>query len=81
VRDPGIPHPLTQSSRVVTVPAPTVRPPSRMAKVWPASSATGLPNATVTCTVYPGMAEATAAAPLPPVLPKSSTPDTSVVRT
>ena len=44
---------LAQSSRAVTVPAPTVRPPSRIAKVWPASSATGLPSATVTCTVCP----------------------------
>ena len=30
------------------MPAPTVRPPSRLAKAWPASSATGLPSATVT---------------------------------
>jgi hypothetical protein len=36
----------------VTVPAPTVRPPSRTAKDWPTSSATGLPSSTVTCAVF-----------------------------
>ena len=65
-----------QSSSALTVPAPTVRPPSRIAKVWPASSATGLPSSTVTCTVCPGTASAPASAPS-----RLSTPDTSVVRT
>ena len=41
-----------------------------------------LPSATVTCTVSPGIADAGAVEPpLPPASPKSSTPDTSVVRT
>ncbi len=47
------------------MPAPTVRPPSRIAKVWPESSAIGLPSATVTCTVSPGSADAEAAEPPP----------------
>ena len=77
--DLAVPHPLAQSSSAVTVPAPTVRPPSRIAKVWPTSSATGLPSATVTCTVSPGAASA-AAPPVPLMPPRSSTPDTPVVR-
>ena len=40
---------------LVTRPAPTVRPPSRMAKRNPSSMAIGLPNSTVIVTLSPGI--------------------------
>lgn len=56
-----------------TVPAPTVRPPSRMAKPSPSSSATALPSLTDTSTVSPGAALSTPSG-------RTSSPGTSVVR-
>ncbi len=57
----------------VTVPAPTVRPPSRMAKPRPSSMAIGWISSTVTSVVSPGM---TISVPSGSVM----TPVTSVVR-
>src|SRR5690554_2141946 len=48
-------HEFTYSSIFVTTPAPTVRPPSRMANLEPCSSATGTINSTVRLTSSPGM--------------------------
>lgn len=55
------------------MPAPTVLPPSRIAKPSPASSATGLPSTTVMSTLSPGDAVRDP--------PKSTSPTTLVVRT
>lgn len=60
------------SSTVRTVPAPTVRPPSRMAKPRPVSSGTSRPSSTDTVTVSPGRAT--------PRSPRSRSPTTSAVR-
>jgi hypothetical protein len=65
-------HPVVQSSGSVTVPAPTVRPPSRIAKPMPPAIATGSPSSTVAATVSPGSA-------IPPPA-RSTSPTTSVVR-
>ena len=57
----------------VIEPAPTVRPPSRMAKRWPTSIAIGVISSTVISTLSPGMIiSAPAGRPIAPV--------TSVVR-
>jgi hypothetical protein len=45
----------TYSKILVTTPAPTVRPPSRMAKFCPCSSATGTISSTSRFTSSPGM--------------------------
>lgn len=59
-------------SSAVTVPAPTVRPPSRIAKPRPDSSGTSRPSSTVIVTVSPGRATAAS--------PRSTSPTTSAVR-
>ena len=46
---------FSYSKIFVTTPAPTVRPPSRMANLEPCSSATGTINSTVRLTSSPGM--------------------------
>ncbi|TQK43180.1 hypothetical protein FBY35_4632 [Streptomyces sp. SLBN-118] len=56
----------------VTVPAPTVRPPSRIAKPRPGSRGMSRPSSTVIMTVSPGRATAAA--------PRSMSPTTSAVR-
>src|SRR5436190_20263288 len=58
---------------LVTTPAPTVRPPSRIAKRRPSSIAMGVMSSTFTCTLSPGM---TISVPSGSV----QTPVTSVVR-
>ena len=58
----------------VTRPAPTVRPPSRMANRWPSSSAIGWISSTLISVLSPGM---TISVPSGSV----TTPVTSVVRT
>jgi len=75
--DPKV-RPLCQEAEAylmifVTVPAPTVRPPSRMAKPRPSSMAIGWISSTVTSVVSPGM---TISVPSGSVM----TPVTSVVR-
>src|SRR5271157_644256 len=57
----------------VTVPAPTVRPPSRIAKRSPLSMATGVINSTFRSTVSPGITISVPSG-------NSATPVTSVVR-
>src|SRR5690606_5890750 len=57
----------------VTTPAPTVRPPSRIAKRKPSSIAIGLISSTVIFTLSPGITISTPAG-------KSTAPVTSVVR-
>src|SRR5205809_3039984 len=47
-------HACTYSIILVTTPAPTVRPPSRMANFEPCSNATGTINSTVRFTSSPG---------------------------
>ena len=66
--------PLPRYSRIdVTAPAPTVRPPSRIAKRNPSSSAIGEIKRTLICTLSPGIAISTPVGrPISPV--------TSVVR-
>lgn len=59
-------------STAVTVPAPTVRPPSRMAKPSPGSRGISRPSSTVIVTVSPGRATAAS--------PRSTSPTTSAVR-
>ncbi len=56
-----------------TVPAPTVRPPSRMAKRKPFSRATGVINSIASSTLSPGITISTPSG-------NSATPVTSVVR-
>jgi hypothetical protein len=56
-----------------TTPAPTVRPPSRIAKRVPASIACGVPNVTIIVTLSPGITISTPAG-------SSMSPVTSVVR-
>ena len=65
-------RPPAETVKVVTVPAPTVRPPSRIAKPSPASSGTSRPSSTVMVTVSPGRAT--------PAVPRSTSPTTSAVR-
>jgi len=48
-------HACTYSMILVTTPAPTVKPPSRMANFEPASSATDTINSTVRFTLSPGI--------------------------
>src|SRR3989304_5476891 len=48
-------HISLYSMILVTTPAPTVKPPSRMANLEPCSSATGTINSTVRFTLSPGM--------------------------
>ncbi len=55
------------------VPAPTVRPPSRIAKRKPFSMATGVISSTTSCTLSPGITISVPAG-------SSATPVTSVVR-
>ncbi len=55
------------------VPAPTVRPPSRIANRSPFSSATGVINSTTTVTLSPGITISTPSGNV-------ATPVTSVVR-
>src|SRR5262249_27616240 len=62
-----------QSITLVMTPAPTVRPPSRMAKWPPASSATGVISSTAMLTLSPGMTISTPAGRL-------IAPVTSIVR-
>src|SRR5579864_6672058 len=71
VLGPGQPGPYSTIS--VTVPAPTVRPPSRMAKRRPLSMATGVINSTTSGTLSPGITISVPAG-------SSATPVTSVVR-
>ena len=71
-------HDLTflnlQATMLVTTPAPTVRPPSRMAKLTPSSMATGCNSSTVISMLSPGITISTpSGSPIEPV--------TSVVRT
>jgi len=69
----GAPSPSGHLLILVTRPAPTVRPPSRMAKRRPCSMAMGWISATVICVSSPGM---TISVPSGNVM----TPVTSVVR-
>ena len=46
---------MDYSMMLVTLPAPTVRPPSRIANRNPNSIATGTINSTVICTLSPGI--------------------------
>src|SRR5512139_2297018 len=48
-------HACTYSKILVTTPAPTVRPPSRMANFEPCSRATGTISSAVRLTSWPGM--------------------------
>ena len=64
---------LTYSMILVTTPAPTVRPPSRMAKRKPSSIAIGLMRPTSIFTLSPGITISTSAG-------SSTVPVTSVVR-
>src|ERR1051325_11346165 len=48
-------HAYSYSIILVTTPAPTVRPPSRMANLDPCSNATGTMSSTVRLTSSPGM--------------------------
>jgi len=70
---PRAPRRIPHSITFVTTPAPTVRPPSRMAKRNPSSIAIGAISATVICTLSPGI---TISVPLG----SSTAPVTSVVR-
>jgi hypothetical protein len=64
---------IDYSVMLVRAPAPTVRPPSRMAKRWPTSRAIGVMSSTPISTLSPGM---TISAPSGRVI----APVTSVVR-
>ena len=70
--DPLLCHVVTRLM-LVMAPAPTVRPPSRMAKRWPTSSAIGVISSTPISTLSPGM---TISAPSGRLM----SPVTSVVR-
>src|SRR4029077_6334502 len=67
----NLPGPYSTIS--VTVPAPTVRPPSRIAKRRPLSMATGVISSTTSGTLSPGITISVPAG-------SSATPVTSVVR-
>src|SRR5919108_775967 len=66
-------HEFTYSMILVTTPAPTVRPPSRIANLEPCSSATGTINSTVRLTSSPGITISTPSG-------KVMLPVTSIVR-
>jgi hypothetical protein len=66
-------HGATYSTISVTTPAPTVRPPSRIANRNPFSSAIGVINSTAIATLSPGITISTPAGNV-------QTPVTSVVR-
>ena len=66
-------HSITYSIILVTTPAPTVRPPSRMANFEPCSNATGTINSTVRFTLSPGITISTPSG-------KVMSPVTSIVR-
>ncbi len=71
---PASPPPFTPAPAhptATTVPAPTVRPPSRTAKPSPGSNGTSRPSSTLISTVSPGRATATS--------PRSTEPTTSAV--
>src|SRR3954465_8334554 len=71
--DPLLRHLVPYCRMVTMAPAPTVRPPSRMAKRWPTSRAIGVISSTVISTLSPGMIiSAPSGRPIAPV--------TSVVR-
>ena len=71
--DPLLRHRRPYSAIVTMAPAPTVRPPSRMAKRWPISRAIGVISSTLISTLSPGMIiSAPSGSPIAPV--------TSVVR-
>ena len=67
-------HACTYSIILVTTPAPTVRPPSRMANFEPCSNATGTINSTVRLTLSPGITISTPSG-------RVMLPVTSIVRT
>ncbi len=69
----GLSPPIYYSRIFVTTPAPTVRPPSRIAKRVPSSRAIGAPSVTVNFTLSPGITISTFSA-------SSTVPVTSVVR-
>src|SRR5665811_2172317 len=52
---PAPPYFTRYSSMLVTTPAPTVRPPSRIANRNPSSIATGVISSTPICTLSPGI--------------------------
>src|SRR2546421_13031474 len=66
-------HARGYSKILVTTPAPTVRPPSRMAKRSPSSIAIGVIRSTFSCTLSPGITISGPSGSVP-------TPVTSVVR-
>jgi len=66
-------RPFNYSRILVMTPAPTVRPPSRMANFEPCSRATGTINSTVRFTLSPGMTISTPSGRL-------MSPVTSIVR-
>ena len=66
-------HAITYSIILVTTPAPTVRPPSRMANFEPCSNATGTINSTVRFTLSPGITISTPSG-------RAMFPVTSIVR-
>ena len=68
-----VPNPRPYSTISEIVPAPTVRPPSRIANRNPFSRATGVINSTATVTLSPGITISTLSG-------KVATPVTSVVR-
>src|SRR3954452_3659325 len=71
--DPLLRHLVPYCRMVTMAPAPTVRPPSRMAKRWPTSRAIGVISSTDISTLSPGMIiSAPSGSPMAPV--------TSVVR-
>ena len=78
-RHPKTPRPRINTSCIdysiilATTPAPTVRPPSRIAKRRPSSIAIGAMRVTVICTLSPGMTISTPSG-------SSQAPVTSVVR-
>jgi len=65
--------PSTYSITLTTTPAPTVRPPSRIANRTPSSIAIGLINVTIMFTLSPGITISTS-------FGRSTEPVTSVVR-
>ena len=70
---PGAPYGLSYSMMLVTTPAPTVRPPSRMAKRSFSSIAIGVISSIVTAMLSPGITISVPSG-------RDTTPVTSVVR-
>jgi hypothetical protein len=70
---PSAPRPRAYSTTLATTPAPTVRPPSRIAKRSPSSIAMGAISVTVICVLSPGITISVPAG-------NSTLPVTSVVR-